>query len=54
MIAAYCRSVITGKQAPNLVEESYYAAVLALLGLQAMEEHRIVESPKSMSFLICR
>lgn len=46
MIAAYCRSVITGKQAPNLVEESYYAAVLALLGLQAMEEHRIVEFPK--------
>ena len=46
MIAAYCRSVITGKQAPNLVEESYYAAVLALLGLQVMEEHRIVEFPQ--------
>ncbi len=46
MIAAFCRSVITGRQAERLVEEAYYAGLLSLLGLQAMEEHRIVEFPK--------
>lgn len=45
LVAAFCSSVITGKPVPYLVEEAYYSSVLALLGLQAMDEHRIVEFP---------
>lgn len=46
IVEAFCHSVITGRQAENLVEEAYYAGVLSLLGLQAMEEHRIVTFPE--------
>ncbi|MDP4185895.1 MAG: Gfo/Idh/MocA family oxidoreductase [Bacteroidota bacterium] len=46
MVAAFCHSVITGTQAKNLVEEAYYSGVLALLGLQAMDEKRVVEFPQ--------
>ncbi len=42
---AFCRSVITGKTVDNLVEEAYYSSVLALLGLQAMDEQRIIKFP---------
>ncbi|MDR1666689.1 MAG: Gfo/Idh/MocA family oxidoreductase [Bacteroidales bacterium] len=42
---AFCHSVITGRPAENLVEEAYYSSVLALLGLQAMEEQRIIKFP---------
>jgi len=45
LVEAFCHSVITGKNAPNLVEEAYYSSVLALLGLQAMEERRIISFP---------
>ena len=45
LVEAFCHSVITGKPAENLVEEAYYSSVLALLGLQAMEEQRFVTFP---------
>ncbi|MDD4921856.1 MAG: Gfo/Idh/MocA family oxidoreductase [Bacteroidales bacterium] len=46
LIASFCHSVITGKPVPVLVEEAYYASILALLGLQAMEERRIIYFPE--------
>ena len=45
LIGAFCNSVITGEPIPVLVEEAYYSSVLALLGLQAMEEQRIIYFP---------
>jgi len=45
LVEAFCHSVITGKPAENLVEEAYYSSVLALLGLQAMEEQRFITFP---------
>lgn len=45
LVTAFCEAAITGKQAPNLVEEAYYSSVLALLGLQAMEEGRVITFP---------
>ncbi len=42
---AFCEAAITGKPAKNLVEEAYYSSVLGLLGLQAMEENRIITFP---------
>ena len=45
LVTAFCEAAITGKPAPNLVEEAYYSPVLALLGLQAMEEERIIHFP---------
>lgn len=45
LVTAFCEAAITGKSAPNLVEEAYYSSVLALLGLQAMEEERVIRFP---------
>lgn len=45
LLTAFCQSVITGKEAPNLVEEAYYSSVLALLAEQSMEEQRIIPFP---------
>ncbi|CAK7032244.1 MAG: Inositol 2-dehydrogenase/D-chiro-inositol 3-dehydrogenase [Parabacteroides sp.] len=45
LVTAFCEAAITGKPAPNLVEEAYYSSVLALLGLQAMEEERVIHFP---------
>lgn len=45
LVEAFCAAAITGKPAPNLVEEAYYSSVLALLGLQAMEEERVIRFP---------
>lgn len=45
LVEAFCHSVVTGKPVANLVEEAYYSSVLALLGIQAMEEHRIITFP---------
>lgn len=45
LVTAFCEAAITGKPAPNLVEEAYYSSVLALLGLQAMEEERVIYFP---------
>lgn len=46
LLAAFCEAAITGKSAPGLVEEAYYSSVLALLGLQAMEEERVIRFPE--------
>ncbi|MDR2847672.1 MAG: Gfo/Idh/MocA family oxidoreductase [Bacteroidales bacterium] len=46
LMDAFCHAVITGKRAENLVEEAYYSSVLALLGLQAMNEQRVVKFPE--------
>ncbi|GAB6123934.1 MAG: Gfo/Idh/MocA family oxidoreductase [Prevotella sp.] len=46
LVSAYCTSVITGESMPMLVEEAYYASVLALLGNKAMEERSVIEFPK--------
>lgn len=46
LVSAYCTSVITGESMPILVEEAYYASVLALLGNKAMEERSVIEFPK--------
>jgi predicted dehydrogenase len=45
LLAAFCEAVVTGRPAPNLVEEAYYSSVLALLGLQSMEEQRMITFP---------
>lgn len=46
LVSAFCSSVITGEPIPILVEEAYYASVLALLGNKAMEERAVLEFPK--------
>ena len=43
--AAFVESCITGHQPANLVEEAYYATLLAILGDRAMREERIVDFP---------
>ncbi len=43
--AAFVESCITGRQPANLVEEAYYATLLAILGDRAMREERIVDFP---------
>lgn len=45
LVTAFCEAAITGKPVDGLVEEAYYSSVLALLGLQAMEEDRIITFP---------
>jgi predicted dehydrogenase len=49
LITAFCNSSITGRQNDTLAEEAYYSSVYALLGLQAMEEKRIVTFPEELS-----
>ena len=48
LLAAFCNSAITGKPNEMLAKEAYYSSVYALLGLQAMEERRIVFFPKEL------
>lgn len=45
LVSAFCSSVITGERIPGLVEEAYYASLLALLGNQAMEERSVIGFP---------
>ena len=45
ILAAFCRSCITGEKAENVVEEAYCSTVLCLLGNQAMDEKRVVTFP---------
>ena len=45
LLEAFCYSVITNKPAENLVEEAYYSSLLSILGLQAMEEQRVITFP---------
>lgn len=46
LVSAFCSSVITGEPIPILVEEAYYASVLALLGNKAMEERSVIGFPQ--------
>ena len=46
LLTAFCNSSITGNLNEKLVTEAYYSSVYALLGLQAMEENRIVQFPE--------
>ena len=45
MLDAFVEAIITGQQPKNILEESYYASALSLLGHQALEEERIVTFP---------
>ncbi len=47
LVTAFCEAAITGTPAANLVEEAYYSSVLGLLGLQAMEEERVIIFPEA-------
>ena len=49
LLTAFCNSAITGKPNETLATEAYYSSVYALLGLQAMEEKRIISFPEEMS-----
>ena len=46
LLTAFCNSAITGLPNEMLAKEAYYSSVYALLGLQAMEEHRIISFPE--------
>lgn len=48
LVTAFCNSSITGQLNETLVKEAYYSSVYALLGLQAMEENRIVAFPETL------
>ncbi|MDR1601312.1 MAG: Gfo/Idh/MocA family oxidoreductase [Tannerella sp.] len=45
LLTSFCEAAVTGRPAECLVEEAYYSSVLALLGLQAMNEQRILTFP---------
>ena len=45
LVTAFCEASIMGKPVPDLVEEAYYSSVLGLLGLQAIDEGRVVTFP---------
>ena len=48
LLAAFCNSAITGRPNETLATEAYYSSIYALLGLQAMEENRIVSFPEEL------
>jgi predicted dehydrogenase len=45
LLASFCEAALTGRPVARLVEEAYYSSVLGLLGIQAMEEQRIITFP---------
>jgi predicted dehydrogenase len=45
LLTSFCEAATTGRPAECLVEEAYYSSVLGLLGLQAMDEQRILTFP---------
>ncbi|MDR1406684.1 MAG: Gfo/Idh/MocA family oxidoreductase [Tannerella sp.] len=45
LLASFCEAAVTGRPAERLVEEAYYSSVLGLLGLQAMDEQRVLAFP---------
>ena len=49
LLTAFCNSAITGQPNATLAEEAYYSSIYALLGLQAMEENRIIAFPKEFN-----
>ena len=46
LLTAFCNSAITGQRNETLASEAYYSSIYALLGLQAMEENRIISFPE--------
>lgn len=46
LVMAFCNAALKGVPVPSIVEEAYYSSVLALLGLQAMQENRVVIFPE--------
>jgi predicted dehydrogenase len=48
LLTAFCNAAIIGEKNDYLVREAYYSSVYALLGLQAMEEKRIVTFPEEL------
>ncbi|MDR2473830.1 MAG: Gfo/Idh/MocA family oxidoreductase [Tannerella sp.] len=48
LLNAFCNAAVTGQKNDRLVEEAYYSSVLALLGLQAMEEQRVIKFPDEL------
>ena len=48
LLTAFCNSAIIGQPNEYLATEAYYSSVYALLGLQAMEENRIVNFPAEL------
>jgi predicted dehydrogenase len=49
LLTAFCNSAIANEKNDRLVEEAYYSSVYALLGLQAMDEKRIVTFPEELA-----
>jgi hypothetical protein len=49
LLTAFCNSAIANEKNERLVEEAYYSSVYALLGLQAMDEKRIVTFPEELT-----
>ena len=49
LLTGFCNSAIAGQPNETLATEAYYSSIYALLGLQAMEENRIVSFPEEMS-----
>ena len=45
LLEAYVEAVITGNKVPKLVENGYYSSIFSLLGLQAMDEQKIIKFP---------
>ena len=48
LLTAFCNSAITGEKNDHLVKEAYYSSVYALLGLQAMDEQRMINFPQEL------
>jgi predicted dehydrogenase len=48
LLEAYVEAVIMGRKIPSLMEQGYYASVLALLGSRAMDEKRIIPFPAEL------
>ncbi|GHT03061.1 dehydrogenase [Bacteroidia bacterium] len=49
LLTAFCNSAIVNEKNDRLVEEAYYSSVYALLGLQAMDEKRIITFPEELT-----
>ncbi|MFR9669247.1 MAG: Gfo/Idh/MocA family oxidoreductase [Rikenellaceae bacterium] len=45
LLAAFIEAAKLNRPAKNLIEEAYYSSTLALLGLQAIEEQRMIKYP---------
>jgi predicted dehydrogenase len=48
MLRAFCHSVLTNTQPPNVLEEAYYASVFCLLGDEAILQNKILTLPEEI------